>query len=333
MVGPSSPEPQTTGQPLAPVVPERRTPGQLVASVAIVLGLVVLLGGFAAVASIAVRSREQPEAAAPVAPAAPAPTPPSRLPSAATGAEPAPAPNEAAPQAVAPDAEAFRDDARGTAAGLTEPEPPPPSGQHALIPLGFERPTRGGAGAEVTLSLFGDLTCPYTRLALETADRTLARHGNGVRFVFHHLPLRAEASARERARRVALVAVREGPAAAWAALSAESDRSGVPPPAEPTPAERARVDAVLSEDERLAAVLDVRGTPTLFVNGSRLFGQVAPELLDDGIEREQRAVRRLLARGLGAERAYAVRLQSNLLGLDEATSERVCGPSAGCGGG
>ena len=50
---------------------------------------------------------------------------------------------------------------------------------------------RGGRpGAAVTLVEYGDYECPYSRAAFRSIERVERRLGDGLRFVFRHLPLR-----------------------------------------------------------------------------------------------------------------------------------------------
>jgi protein-disulfide isomerase len=82
----------------------------------------------------------------------------------------------------------------------------------------------------------------------------------------------------------------------------------------------------LAEDAELGSVLDVRATPTLFVNGLRLVGEPDPDLLESAIQREERAVRWLRAQGGAAELAYALRLRRNLIAVDAGAADRWCLP-------
>src|SRR5688500_13749677 len=210
MLGSPAPgPPETTGQPIARDEPRPRASGQLLAIVAIALGFVVLLGGVGAVAVLAIRMRPAPPAlasqsSAPQPPAVPLPSDP--LGAGATGvAPPTPQPlaSELSPPTRAP---------RGPAPAVTDP-----AEANASIPVTAARSIAGTTSADVTLSVFGDLTCPYTRRTLRGLEQLRARLGERLRFVFYHRTLGGEAAV-QLARSVALTAVREGPSAGWSAL-------------------------------------------------------------------------------------------------------------------
>ena len=48
---------------------------------------------------------------------------------------------------------------------------------------------RGSASPAVTLLVYGDYECPYTRLAYRSVQRIEPRLGGDLRFVFRHFPL------------------------------------------------------------------------------------------------------------------------------------------------
>jgi protein-disulfide isomerase len=48
---------------------------------------------------------------------------------------------------------------------------------------------RGGGSPAVTLLVYGDYECPYTRLAYRSLQRIEPRLGGDLRFVFRHFPL------------------------------------------------------------------------------------------------------------------------------------------------
>jgi protein-disulfide isomerase len=73
-------------------------------------------------------------------------------------------------------------------------------------------------------------------------------------------------------------------------------------------------------------VLDVRMTPTLFVNGLRWVGEPEEDVLESLIQRERRAVGWLLAQGTASERAYALRVRRNLIDVEDGAPDRTCVP-------
>jgi protein-disulfide isomerase len=134
------------------------------------------------------------------------------------------------------------------------------------------------------------------------------------------------------AERLALAALREGPRAAWDSLVKAAREEGSSPrasPRAPSTAEHGRARATYEEDLRLGAVLDVRVTPTLFVNGVRLEGEPQGDVLESVIQREQRSMRWLLADGTPLGRAYAKRVERNLIAVDALAPDRACVPASG----
>jgi protein-disulfide isomerase len=59
-----------------------------------------------------------------------------------------------------------------------------------LVPVpAADAPTRGPAGAPVTIQIFSDFECPYCALAAPLVAQTEAAYPGHVRFVWHNLPL------------------------------------------------------------------------------------------------------------------------------------------------
>jgi protein-disulfide isomerase len=305
--------------------PKRRTPGQLLAWVVIALGLSILVGGVGAIAVMALRTSS---GAAVIGSATPSVTPgPPSLPAPGRGSPAEPGGSAGAGAELArPDASAARPapvlpaepDAAGAIAAASEEA-------SAAIPVTPARAISGTSSADVTVSLFGDLTCSHTLRTLRGFARLRERHGARVRFVFYHRPLGDDSAPRRLARAVALATVRDGPAAGWAALEA-SAAGAEPANAAATALEQGRVEALLADDERLAAVLDVRGTPTLFVNGARSVGEPEEGVLESAIQREQRAVGWLRAQGVPPERVYVQRVRKNLIEVEGGAPDRACVP-------
>lgn len=317
MIGSSPPEPTGTGARIAVAI--------------MALGFVVLVGGVGVVVWRALRMPPTgPSAGA--ASAAPSAVQALPLPSAKP-----PEPTEPAPAAPDP-AETDQDQpelATPAAPRAPEPVPLPPavsrpllagSDQLVAIPISAGRPALGAAQPDVTLSLFGDLKCPFTLRTLKSAAQIVERHAGSLRFVFYHRPIGGDAGSAQLARRVALAALRGGPALGWQELDRSAQGDTVDPQREPDAAEARSLAKLLAEDEELASVLDVRATPTLFVNGLRLVGEPDADLLESAIQREERAVRWLRAQGVPAERAYALRLRRNLIAVDAGAVDRSCLP-------
>ncbi|HET9955018.1 MAG TPA: thioredoxin domain-containing protein [Polyangiaceae bacterium] len=216
-----------------------------------------------------------------------------------------------------------------------------PAAGGALLPVGAQSMAVGTDQAVATLTLFGDLQCPYTRAALRTALRQSSRFGSALRVSFHHRPLVEHPLAANAAAILAAVAERRGGAAAFAVLAAaaqsdaepsldEIDRwlraAGVPESANALLAS-GQGKARLLADLHLAAELSVLRTPTWFVNGRRLSGDRGDEDIERLVLQEGPAVRWLRAQGHVDDRAYALRVQKNLIGVEGEASDRSCVPT------
>lgn len=301
---------------------EGRSPVALVAVASIVLGVMVLVGG---VGTIAIRAlRAPPAGSASAAPPVVVAPPPKPAPPAPLAPPVLPPPPESPPALAKPRSNA----PGGVAATLAAARD---SEADAAIPVTARRPIAGDAGAAVTVSVFGDLTCPHTLSALDRLQAFRERHASALRFVFYERPLGSDPVAARRARRLALATLRDGPRAGWTLLERAEVALGdeKTAPQIESELERREIDELLEQDRVVGSVLDVRVTPTLFVNGARLEGEPPDELLESLIQREQRAVRWLTAQGLPSDRAYALRVRRNLLEVEDGAPDRACVPNAG----
>jgi protein-disulfide isomerase len=84
---------------------------------------------------------------------------------------------------------------------------PDPSVNYA-VGIGEGAASRGPEDALVTIVVFGDFECPYTKRTLGTLDEVMAEHGTYTRIVFRHNPLSMHPNARTAAR-AALAAHRQ----------------------------------------------------------------------------------------------------------------------------
>ena len=159
--------PETTGQPIARDEPRPRASGQLLAIVAIALGFVVLLGGVGAIAVLALRMRPglpalSSRSSAPQPAAVPLPADPlgagpaGAVPPTGAALSAQPLASELSPPARAP---------RGATPAVVDP-----AEANASIPVTAALSIAGATSADVTLSVFGDLTCPHTRRTLRELE-------------------------------------------------------------------------------------------------------------------------------------------------------------------
>jgi protein-disulfide isomerase len=145
-------------------------------------------------------------------------------------------------------------------------------------------PTIGNPDAAVTIVEFSDFQCPYCARTAPLLRQILERHGDDVRLVYKHFPLSFHPQARSAAR-AALAA--QDQRAFWEMhdlLFEHSERLGEARFADL--ARRAGLDVErfsrdydtravdydrrIDEDYAQGLTVNVRGTPTLFVNGRRV---------------------------------------------------------------
>ena len=109
---------------------------------------------------------------------------------------------------------------------------------------------------------------------------------------------------------------------------AEQANKKLPPGLQPDPGEigDGLAAAQLEADRSLALKLDVRATPTIFVNGERVTGHVADAELERVIDAEARTMRWLVAQGIPPAQAYARRVRKNLIGVGLGVDARWCVP-------
>src|SRR3954451_3204313 len=153
---------------------------------------------------------------------------------------------------------------------------------------------RGGpVPPAVTLLVYGDYECPYTRLAYR-GIRVLEREwGKGLRFAFRHFPLREIHPHAQMASEVAEEAAAQGRFWPMHDLLFHRQKALEPPDlrgyAEEVGLDVDRLTAALDrgvhrprieEDVASGSASGVAGTPTLFVEGRMNDGSYAPAELD-----------------------------------------------------
>jgi protein-disulfide isomerase len=156
------------------------------------------------------------------------------------------------------------------------------------VPLATaDHPSRGPAGAPVTIHLFSDFECPYCRGVGPALREIEAEFGGNVRTVWHNFPLPGHPHAELAAVAGALVYRRRGGAAFWRFHDATFDAAagGLDPGIIEALARREGVDpatlrAALANgaDGRIALDIatgdaaGVEGTPAFFVNDRMVTG-------------------------------------------------------------
>src|SRR5450631_1600538 len=160
-------------------------------------------------------------------------------------------------------------------------------------------PVTGSADARITLVEFSDFQCPYCSKAMAQINATLKAYPNDVRLIFKQYPLFELHPAAGIAAAAALAAHQQGKF--WPthdvmfANRARLSRQSILGWAKDIGLDMLRFVADLDSDAVKKAVLrdqadgdkaGVEGTPTLFVNGQRYNGDLAPDAFKPVIEGE-----------------------------------------------
>ncbi|MCU0694449.1 MAG: thioredoxin domain-containing protein, partial [Polyangiaceae bacterium] len=280
-------------------------------------GLLLLLAGAGAAFYITMLGRPAP---APVAtattalpPSTPAPTPVPLAP--AASGDTAPERDAAAPELPL---------AQLTDSGIPTTHP---DDAKALIPLHPDMPIVGHRNALVTVVLFADMQCPYTRRARAALERLLNQYRGELRVAVLHLPMSEHAGAEHAAELAAATGAIAGPTAFWNLFESLTENQSVQDEKQLLRwAERAGADTsklvtalnaktyhpIVARDRQLAGQLMVRGTPTFFINGRRLNGMQPQSVLSDEIERERSAASASRTSGTAPSDLYASRVRFNI---------------------
>lgn len=167
----------------------------------------------------------------------------------------------------------------------------------------LDSPLRGAMSAPVTIVLFSDFECPFCVKAEKTLREVEANNKGRVRVAFKHRPLPMHARARLAAK-ASLAAERQGKfweyhdvllqhrdALERADLERYALELGLSPTRFARDLEDPALEARIAADEKEADRLDVKGTPTAFVNGRRITGAQPMGTWQTAVERAQAARR------------------------------------------
>jgi protein-disulfide isomerase len=200
-------------------------------------------------------------------------------------------------------------------------------------------PSMGDARALVTVVAFTDYECPFCRRAEATLAALRASYGADLRVVVAERPRPMHPHAREAAL-FALAAGAEGAfEGARSSLFAAPDLSGdtiagLGPRLGLDPgylaAGRANAVAALAASEKLADGLNVRGTPTFFVNGRRIQGAQPLDAFKVVVDERLASARRLVATGVRPEDVYDASVAGGQARVPDDSGEGTC--AAGCNG-
>jgi len=228
------------------------------------------------------------------------------------------------------------------------PSPSPAVGANAELPAGLPvaktyrvpvdgLPTLGDARALVTIVAFTDYQCPYCRRAEATVTQLRESYGSQVRLVVAEKPLPMH----DRARPAAIAALAASNQGAFDLMrgrlfAGPLDDGAIAQAASDIGLDTRRFDAdragaateALTRSEALAERLDVRGTPTFFINGRHVVGAQPIETFRSVIDERLAAARAMVASGVRPEDVYARTIAGGAERVDEPSDDN--GP--GCVG-
>jgi protein-disulfide isomerase len=177
------------------------------------------------------------------------------------------------------------EDGQKKLASAQRPSGPPSEDFDKVYAIGIDTsPVRGDASGPVTIVEFSDFQCPFCARAAPLIDEVLKKYPKGVRFVYKQFPLPMHPVAR--------------PAAHWSMAAQEQGKFWEmhdvlvqnQPTLDPSKAEvyakqagldlkrfksdlekhAAEYDKRIDAEIQLGNVVDVRGTPTLFIGGKKV---------------------------------------------------------------
>jgi protein-disulfide isomerase len=198
-------------------------------------------------------------------------------------------------------------------------------------------PSIGNPRALVTVVAFTDYQCPFCRKADATTQALRQAYGDDLRVVVAERPLPMH----ERARPAALAALAADAQGGFDLVHAklfagELDDAAIDAAVHSTGLDMATFDAdrastapkMLATSEALAERLDVRGTPTFFVNGRAVFGAQPLDVFRAVVDERLAAARALVQSGVRPEDVYAQTIAHGGDKLADASEEAPsCGAS------
>jgi len=161
------------------------------------------------------------------------------------------------------------------------------------IVVGRDRPSEGPEDAALTVTVFADFECPYSKDAYAGYRSLMAKYGDSVRFVYRDYPLESIHSSAMQAAIASECAKEQGrfwayhdklfavaPHFGFADLVRYAVEVGLDEKQFERCLAEERYRAVVEEDRDAAAALGIRGTPTFFFNGRPVEGAVPHDVLE-----------------------------------------------------
>jgi protein-disulfide isomerase len=207
---------------------------------------------------------------------------------------------------------------------------PSPFDSRAALPIVSADHVLGSQHAPVTFMLFGDFQCEYAMHSARALVRRVQEEPSQYRVVWRHRPLDIHTDAKAIAAESETLAAQFGELAFWRFLYAASQLRGAVTHTSAKEIARSlsrgaasvaaqaarRAAAQLDSDERIAVAYAVNASPTVFLNGFRIEGDMVESEFDSMIDEEEAAVRELLQEPVPQAKVYSIRVHANLLDLD-----------------
>ncbi|MBN1944928.1 MAG: thioredoxin domain-containing protein [Bradymonadales bacterium] len=221
-------------------------------------------------------------------------------------------PEVAPEQAEAPPAPA---PARSREERLAAATPPPENTERMRVALG-DSPVTGPEDAPVTIVVFTDFHCPYSRRGNDTINQVVEEYGADVRMVFKNnpLPMHPEAPLAHQAAMAAGVQGKfwemaglifaNAQARSRADLEGFAQQLGLDMAAFGAALDQNAASEQISADQQLANQIGARGTPHFFINGRRLRGAQPIERFYEVIDSELALANQLTQRGIARNQIY-----------------------------
>ncbi|HVI02300.1 MAG TPA: thioredoxin domain-containing protein [Enhygromyxa sp.] len=180
-----------------------------------------------------------------------------------------------------------------------------------------DHPWTGASSPLVTIVVFYDYQCPFSKRLHESLLPLLSSYGDSLRVVWRQLPLASHPQA-ELAARHALSAHAQQlfePMHAWlfdnakslspSNIQAQAGALGLDPMRLSADVDSEWIAGRVQADLELASTRGIRATPTFFINGRLFRGALAPDALEAAIREELAAAQRLVEAGSERREVWA----------------------------
>lgn len=187
------------------------------------------------------------------------------------------------------------------------------------IPVKPIHPQKGSKDAPVTVVVFSDFACPFSRRLNSTLDGLVKSYPKEVRLVFRNLPLPMHPRAYDAAEASLIVFATKGDKAFWlfhdklfqnqddfspAALEKMVQEVGVDLKTYRKARLAHKYEPQVKADLALAQSFSVGGSPQMFINGKPLGGAVSLAQLKEVVEAELKAAQARIKKGVAPAKVY-----------------------------